>query len=84
MPDGRRFACAGGDWIEVNKDTTLKDLKWLRPNYGGKRKWKVKGKNEQDYFVTAKNKKCKCTCGKKNCSHIETVRKLTNACGTSI
>ena len=86
---GVRYAIAGSVWIEVPKNTTIKDIgKYMvyeRPKSRriakGEKSWSVNGSKGSKYTVTLKNGLYSCTCRgfafRRRCKHIEGIRNET-------
>lgn len=81
--DNKTYAVGGSDWVEVPDGTTLKDIKWVKPE--GKSKPKpqgkyieVEGSKGNTYIVKLEGNRVTCTCPgfkfRKSCKHQELLK----------
>jgi hypothetical protein len=85
FPTGDRYVISGSNWIPVNDNITMDDVKWT-PKYRTKKfnvygEWTVNGSNGNTY--TVKHKKgfgwwcgCKGFYYRKKCRHITDIKEL--------
>jgi len=83
FPTGGRYVISGSNWIPVDGDVTMDDVKWT-PKYRTKKfnvygEWNVNGSNGNTYTVKHKNGfgwwcGCKGFYYRKKCRHIEDIK----------